>query len=105
VSGQGIALRTQFFRLGWTVRFTRTTVTIDGQAQELAWGEHFYPLGPGRHQLQVSCQHLPWSQAGQASIEVDVDADQVVQFSYRAPTSVLIAYRPGKLTVESPAEA
>jgi hypothetical protein len=105
VSGPGIALRTQFFRLDWTVRFTRTTVTIDGQAQELPWGEHFYPLEAGRHQLQVSYQHFPWSQAGKASIEVDVDADQVVQVCYRAPTSVLIAYRSGKLRVEPRAES
>jgi hypothetical protein len=105
VSGQGIAPRTQFFRLDWTVRFTGTTVTIDGQAQEGPWGERFYPLEPGRHELQVSYRHLPWSQAGKASIEVDVDADQVVHVSYRAPTSVLIAYRPGKLTVEPRAES
>jgi len=28
--GQGIVLRTGFFVLDWTLRFTRTTVIIDG---------------------------------------------------------------------------
>ena len=52
--GQGIALRTSFFVLDWTVNFTRTTVIVDGHPWELPWGEYFLPLAPGRHELQVS---------------------------------------------------
>jgi hypothetical protein len=76
--GQGIALRTGFFALDWTLRFTRTTVTIDGN------------------------QYLRLSAAGNASLDVDVAQHQVVQVSYRAPVGVL--WRggvPGKLTVEA----
>ena len=36
--GQGVLLRTGFFALDWTVKLTRTTVTIDGRASELPWG-------------------------------------------------------------------
>jgi hypothetical protein len=98
--GQGIVLRTGFFRLDWTLRFTRTTITIDGYRHKLPWGEQFFPLEPGRHQLQVSYQYLRLSAAGNASIDVDVSPDQIVQVSYQAPKSVLVAFLAGKLTVE-----
>jgi hypothetical protein len=100
--GQGISLRTRFFRLDWTLRFTHTTVTIDGHSYERPWGEHYFPLAPGRHQLQVSYPYLRRSQAGKVSIPVDVAPNQVVQAAYRAPKSVLVSSRPGKLTVEPP---
>jgi len=99
--GQGIALRTGFFALDWTLRFTRTTVTVDGHQHQLPRGEHFFLLEPGRHQLQVSYRYLRLSAAANASLEVDVAPHQVVQVFYQAPISVLVAYMPGKLTVEA----
>ena len=57
---------------------------------------------PGSHHLQVSYQYLRLSLAGKASIQVDVAPKQVVQASYQAPKSVLVASLPGKLTVEQP---
>jgi hypothetical protein len=102
---QGIALRTRFFALDWTLNFTRTAVTIDGHRQELPWGEHFFPLEPGNHQLQVSYQYLRGSRAGKASTQVEIAPDQVIHASYRAPKSVLVAFLPGKLTLEPPSAA
>lgn len=104
-ASQGIALRTRFFVLDWTLNFTRTAVTIDGQRRDLPWGEHFFPLEPGDHSLQVSYQYLRLPRAGKASIQVDVAPDQVVQASYQAPKSVLVAFLPGKLTVEPPVQS
>lgn len=99
---EGISLRTGFFVLDWTLRFTRTTVTVDGRRHQLLWGEHFFPLEPGRHQLQVSYRYLRLSAAGNASLDVDVAPHQVVQVSYRAPIAVLVrGDLPGKLTVEA----
>ena len=100
--GQGIVLRTRFFRLDWTLRFTHTIITIDGHPYERPWGEHFLPLEPGRHQLQVSYRYLRLSRAGKASILFDVAPNQVIHASYRAPRSVLVAFLPGKLIVEPP---
>jgi hypothetical protein len=97
--GQGIVLRTGFFVLDWTLKFTSTTVTLDGHPFRLPWGEHFIPLETGCHQLQVSFPHFPLSRAGKASVEFDVGARQVVRASYRAPRSVLVAFMPGQLTV------
>jgi hypothetical protein len=87
--GQGIVLRTGFFRLDWTLRFTRTTVTIDGHRHELAWGEQFFPLEPGRHRLQVSYRYLRLSVAGKASIDVDVPRTRSSRFPtrHRSPCS------------------
>jgi hypothetical protein len=85
VPPQGIALRTGLFRLDWTLRFP--------------WGEHFFPLKSGCHQLQVSYPYLRLSQAERASTLVDVASNEV-RASYRAPRSVLVAFSPGKLTVE-----
>jgi len=104
--GQGIALQTGFFALDWTLRFTRTTVTVDGRRHQLPWGEHFFPLEPGRHQLQVSYRYLRLSAAGNAALDVDVAPHQVVQVSYRAPIAVLVrGDLPGKLTVEAHTES
>ena len=102
---QGLALRTKFFVLDWTLNFTRTTVTIDGQRRELPWGEHFFPLEPGQHQVQVSYPYLRLSRAGKASIQVHVAPDQVIQASYQAPKSVFVAFLPGKLTIAPPAQS
>jgi hypothetical protein len=98
-ASQGIALSTRFFPLDWTLKFTGTTVVIDGQRHEFSWGQHFIPLQPGRHELQVSYRYLRLSHAGNASIPVDVAAGEVVQVSYRAPRSVLVAFLPGKLAI------
>ena len=104
--GQGIGLRTGFFAIDWTVRFTRTTVTVDGRPHQLPWGEHFFPLEPGRHQLQVSYRYFRLSAAGHVSLDVDVAPHQVVQVSYRAPIAWLVRGNvPGKLTVEAHAQS
>jgi hypothetical protein len=103
--GQGIVLRTGFFVLDWTLNLTRTTVIIDGHVHELPWGQHFFPLEPGRHELQVSYRCLHLSRAGKASIQVDLAESQVVQVSYQAPRSVLVAFLPGKLTTDSQARS
>ena len=56
---------------------------------------------PGRHQIPVSYRYLRLSAAGSASVDVDVPPDQVVQVSYQAPKSVLVAFLPGKLTIKA----
>ncbi len=103
--GQGLVLRTRFFRLDWTLRFTHTTVNIDDRPYELPWGAHYFPLEPGSHQLEVSYPYLRLSRAGKASVAIDVSPNQVVQASYRSPNSVLVAFRPGKLTVDPPIQS
>jgi hypothetical protein len=97
---QGIHLRTAFFVLDWTLNFTRTTVIIDGQVHDVPWGEHFFQLEPGQHDVQVSYRYLGAAHAGKASAVIGVEEGQVVPVSYRAPRSVLVAFRPGKLAAQ-----
>jgi hypothetical protein len=101
---QGILLRTGFFRLDWTLRFTQTTVVIDERSYHLPWGEQFFPLEEGSHLLHVWYRYLHLDQAGKASIRVEVPRGQAVKVSYQPPTSVLLARKPGALRVESPAQ-
>lgn len=96
---QGIRLRADYFVLDWTVRVTRTTVVIDGRRQELPWGENFLPLRAGHYRLKLSYHYLGLAEAGRASMEVDVASGEVTHVSYRAPRSVLLAFRPGQLSI------
>jgi hypothetical protein len=59
----------------------------------------------GRHQLQVSYPYVRLWEAGKASAVFDVAPNQLVQASYRSPRSVLMAFLPGKLSVEPPAQS
>jgi hypothetical protein len=102
-AGPGLVLSTSFFVLDWTLNFTRPTAVLDGQPYRLAWGEHFIPLEPGEHQLQLSYPWLGLFEAGKAAAPFDVAPDQVVRATYRAPNSVLVAFRPGMLRFESSA--
>jgi hypothetical protein len=93
--GQGLALRTEHFHLDWTLRFTHPTVVIDGHADECDWGEHFFPLEPGRHHVEIFYRYLG-RQAGRVSAGIEIAPDNIVSAAYRAPNSVLIAFLPGK---------
>ena len=97
--GQGLALRTGFFHLDWTLRYTRPTVVIDGYSNEHPWGEHFFPLDTGHHQVEIYYRYLG-GRAGKVSGGIDVAPDQVVRAAYRAPNSTVLGFLPGKLTVE-----
>lgn len=59
----------------------------------------------GSHHFQLSYQYLRLCLAGKASLQVDVAPAQVVQVSYQAPKSVLMALLTGKLTVEQPVQS
>jgi hypothetical protein len=97
--GQGLALRTEYFDLDWPLRFTHPTVIIDDHPEECRWGEDFFPIDPGPHQIEIFYRYLG-KRAGRASLMVDVRPNQVIKASYRTPNSVLIGFMPGKVSVE-----
>ena len=66
-------------------------------------GEQFFPLERGYHDLQVSYPYLRLSQAGKASAQFDIGPNHLVRATYQAPISLLVAFLPGKLTIEPPA--
>jgi hypothetical protein len=101
---QGITLRTGHFVLDWTLRLTHTDITIDGHKHERPWGEHFFSLEPGRHQLEVSYPYLRRPR-GKASMSFDVAPNQVVEARYKTPTTVLVANHAGTLSFGSGQES
>jgi hypothetical protein len=98
-TSQGLLLRTEYFGLDWTLRFTRPNVLLDGALFRVPWGEKLFPLEPGFHDLQVFYPYLRLSRAGNSRAQFDVKADHLVRATYQAPSSVLLAFRPGKLTI------
>ncbi len=98
-TSQGLLLHTEHFVLDWTLRFTRPNSLLDGVSLQVLWGEKFFPLEPGSHDLRVSYPFLRLSGAGNASAQFDVKPNHLVRATYQAPRSVLLAFRPGTLTI------
>lgn len=97
---QGVLLRTRFFVLDWTLRYSHTIVTVDGEANELDWGEHFISLDTGAHTLEVAYRFIGHAR-GRSSIRIEVAPNHIVRVCYQAPRSVLFSFLPGKLVVET----
>jgi hypothetical protein len=98
----GLSLKSGFYHLDWTLRFTHPTVIIDGHSEEGVWGECFFSLDPGPHEIEIFYRYLG-GRGGRVCAEIEVAPNRVVSATYRAPNSVLTAFRPGKLKVEQPA--
>jgi hypothetical protein len=62
-------------------------VEIDGNAVgEARWGgPQIFVADPGSHQLTVSFRYFWMKRAGEASITIEVPADQTVDVLYRSP--------------------
>jgi hypothetical protein len=52
----GILVRTRIFPLAWILLLVKTTVTVDGVPHALPWGENFFPVTPGQHQVGANQQ-------------------------------------------------
>lgn len=72
-------------------------VAVDGaSAGQARWGggnPTFFETAPGRHRVTVSFPYMG-KQAGEATIDVDVNPDQEVALLYRSPW---VATGPGSL--------
>jgi hypothetical protein len=86
---EGLALRTGFFHLDWTLRYTQPTVVIDGHPNECPWGEHFFPLESGPHQIDIFYRYLG-GRAGKVSVGIDVSTNGTVKAADRAPNSIVM---------------
>ena len=92
----GISVKAAIFPLAFLLLLFKTNVTIDGVNSELAWGEHFFPVAPGRHDVRVSFKYLFWPRMGENGMPVDVVAGQVVRVSYRSP---FLVFMKGKISL------
>ena len=91
----GIVVRTKPFPLAFLLYLFKTIVTIDGASSELKWGEHFFPVAPGQHEVGVAFKYL-YGPMGANGATVQVTEGRVTQVAYKSP---FIVFMKGKISV------
>jgi hypothetical protein len=86
----GILVRTKIFPLALLLLLFKTNVTIDGVTSVLKWGDHFFAVPSGSHEVSVSFRYLFSSQTGKASVTADVAPGRTTTVSYRSPFIVFM---------------
>ena len=86
----GILVSTKIFPLAFLLLLFKTNVSIDGVTSVLKWGDHFFAVPPGRHEVSVSFRYLFSSQMGRASIGVEVAPGHTTTVLYRSPFLVFL---------------
>jgi hypothetical protein len=92
----GIFVRTKIFFLAFLLLLFKTNVSIDGVTTVLKWGDHFFAVPPGVHEVRVSFRYLFSNQMGEAGMRVDVTAGHTTTVLYRSP---LIVFMQGSIKV------
>ncbi len=91
----GIAVKSRVFPLAFLLLLFKTTVTVDGMSYVMPWGEHFFPVAPGAHDVRVSFKYI-FGDMGENGATVQVAPGQVTRVHYRSP---FIVFLKGKIAV------
>ena len=85
-SSTAIRIVTKTHPVGVLLRMVKPRITVDGDEQKVAWGEHVVPVEPGEHEVTVS---LPYNNAARRppSVVVQVPAGATVSLSYTGPAT------------------
>lgn len=86
----GILVRTKIFPLAFLLLLFKTNVTIDGVTSVLKWGDHFFVVPPGAHEVKVSFRYLFSSRTGEAGLDVEVTPGGTTTVLYRSPFIVFM---------------
>src|SRR5689334_14904815 len=92
----GIAVHTRFNPLAIFLYLVKPIVDVDGEQQQVRWGDAFIPAGPGQHTVTIWFPYFMWKQTGKASVAVDVPSAGAVRVTYKAPQ---LMTRPGKISL------
>lgn len=95
----GILVRTKTFPLAFLLLLFKTNVTIDGATSVLKWGDHFFVLPPGSHEVRVSFRYLFSSRTGEAILRVEVVPGRTTTVLYRSP---FLVFMGGSMKVVGP---
>ncbi len=95
----GIVVRTKIFPLAFLLLLFKTNVTIDGVTSVLPWGDHFFDVSPGVHEVRVSFRYFFSSKTGENALEIEVRADRTTTLVYRSP---FIVFMGGSMKVVEP---
>ena len=86
----GILVSTKIFPLAFLLLLFKTNISVDGVTSVLKWGDHFFAVPPGRHEVSVSFRYLFSSQMGKATIGVEVVEGRAATMLYRSPFLVFM---------------
>ena len=86
----GILVSTKIFPLAFLLLLFKTNVTIDGVTSVLKWGDHFFVVPPGAHEVRVSFRYLFSSRTGENSLNVAVAPGRTTTVLYRSPFIVFM---------------
>ena len=75
-------------------------VTIDATTYDVGWGDHFFPVPSGRHEVRVFVTQFIFDQLewGGKHASVDVQPGQTTLIRYSSP---LMSFGKGKLSVDN----
>jgi hypothetical protein len=86
----GIVVKARIFPLAFLLLLFKTNITVDGVSTVQRWGEHFFPVSPGAHQVTVSFRYLLGRAMGENSTAVEVAPGQRSLVLYRSPFLVFM---------------
>ena len=92
----GIFVRTKIFFLAFLLLLFKTNVSINGVTTVLKWGENFFAVPTGQHEVRVSFRYLFSDHMGEAAVRVDVTAGRTTTVLYRSP---LVVFMKGSIKV------
>ena len=84
----GIAVRAYHRPLGFLLELVSVIIQVDGTPHKREWGDSFFPLPPGRHEVEVWSRWTFFRHYGRNSTTVDVDPGVVQWIQWTAPASV-----------------
>jgi hypothetical protein len=86
-----LEVKLSFFFMMWILFLVTPTVCINGMAQLRKWGTHFFPLPPGRYQVECWYPYMFSSRTSPATMIVDIFPGQVTSVSYRPAWMVFLS--------------
>ena len=83
-----IQLDTSFNAMNWFLFFKKPTVVINGQAQEVEWGQRPIDLPAGQYNIEVNFFYMS-KPRGVARATIPLPPGQVQPVYYRAPAHIM----------------
>ncbi len=93
----GILVRAKIFPLAFILLLFKINVWIDGIPSLQSWGDTFFPVPPGQHEVRVSFRYIFFSNLGENTMSVNVVPGQTTLVHYR---SRWIVFLKGTMKVE-----
>ena len=94
----GIVVATMIFPLAFLLLLFKTNVTVDGATSLLEWGDHFFSVPPGTHEVRVSFRYLFSKRMAEATRTVEVLPGRTAMVLYRSP---FLVFMGGSMKVAS----